>query len=125
VSDERELSELPSDEAYWEGLETRIVSDLRPRVRDVAAANAGAHAEPAGIAWWAPLAARALPLGGLAAAAAVATLLFASERVSRTDRSVGILAIPDDDPAFSAFVLSPSPPPIASFVIAGDMEGSR
>jgi hypothetical protein len=121
VSEERELSELPSDEAYWQRLEARIVSDLRPQLRDVAGARAGA----AGSGWWAPLAARALPLGGLAAAAALAALLFASDRVARPGPATGLLAIPDDDPAFNEFVLAPSPPTIASFVIAGDTEGLR
>ena len=63
MSDLRDLSELPDDPAYWNGLEKRIVAGLGPRIQ---------AAPP----WWAPLAARAWTLGGLAAAAVIVAMLL-------------------------------------------------
>jgi hypothetical protein len=107
VSDFRDLSRLPDDARYWEGLEARILADLRGRP----------DAVPAAPRWWAPLAARAWALGGVAAAAALAALLLAPGRTEAGPAAAWPLRPPAADPAFEALVASPAPPSVASFLL--------
>ena len=101
----RDLSKLPADPDYWVELEARV------QERAVGAVGA------VGPGWWAPLASRALGLGGLAIAAGIAALLLVPPRtrVSAAPQS-GLLRLPDD-PAMIAFLSAPAPPPLASFII--------
>lgn len=109
MMDFRELSRLPRDPGYWKGLEDRIVAELGPRVRDGAEASAG---------WWAPLAARAWRLGGLAAAAGLAALLVLPPRAAeRQTAPFGLLRLPEDDPALVALLAGSEPPELASMLI--------
>jgi hypothetical protein len=106
MSDFRDLSELPDDEAYWDGLEQRIVAGLGPRVP--------ARSD----AWWTPLAARAWTLGGLAAAAAIAALLLMPARdEARPVTESSLLLLPNSDPAFVTFVSAPGPPTVGSLLL--------
>ena len=114
MSDLRDLSELPDDPAYWDGLEKRIVAGLGPRV------------QAAPTTWWAPLAARAWTLGGLAAAAAVAALLLMPARAEPSVvTEAGLLLLPESDPAFVSFVSSPRPPAVGSLLLPGPRQGGN
>jgi hypothetical protein len=114
MSDLRDLSELPGDEAYWDGLEKRIVGGLGQRVQAV----------PAG--WWTPLAARAWTLGGLAAAAAIAAIvLMPAREESGASTEAGLLLLPDSDPAFVSFVSAPRPPAVGSLLLQRSARGQN
>jgi hypothetical protein len=105
MSEHPELSRLPTDEKYWEGLEARILASLeigREPVRD--------NAE-----WWAPLAERAYALGALAVTAAVAALLLSSS--TREPASAGLLRLPDEDPQLAGLLSAESPPSLVNLVI--------
>ena len=113
MSDLRDLSELPGDEAYWDDLEQRIVGGLGPRVQ----ARAG---------WWAPLAARAWTLGGLAAAAAIAAVMLMPARdAGRASTEPGLLLLPGSDPALVSFVSAPGPPAVGSLLLPGLAKGQN
>ena len=108
MSDLRDLSELPEDQAYWDGLEKRVLAALGPRV------------QPAQAGWWTPLAARAWTLGGLAAAAAIAGLLLMPPRAEpNVVTEAGLLLLPESDPAFVSFVSAPRPPAVGSLLLPG------
>jgi hypothetical protein len=111
MSDFRELSKLPDDPCYWSDLETRVLSELGPAVRERVWETEG---------WWAPLAKRAWVLGGLALAAGVAALLLMPPR-SVNGRAVpaGLLRVPATDSTVISFVSAPAPPPLATLVLPG------
>jgi hypothetical protein len=110
MTDYPPLSKLPEEQSYWDDLETRIMADLRPRVR------AASERRPD---WWKPLAARAWGLSGLAVAAGIAALALVPARGLEPETSVtGILRLPDDDAAVTAFLSAPAPPALASLVLA-------
>ncbi len=112
MSEFRDLSRLPADPAYWDRLEARITAELGPRVRS------------AGSAWWAPVATRASGLGGLAVAAALATLLLVPSRApDPVAHPTGLLRMPDDDPAMIAFVTAAEPPALAVLVMVSTGSG--
>ena len=114
MSDFRDLSELPGDQAYWDDLEQRIVGGLGPRAQAVPAA------------WWAPLAARAWTLGGLAAAAAIAAIVLMPARdAGRASTEPGLLLLPDSDPAFVSFVSAPRPPAVGSLLLPALARGQN
>lgn len=99
------------DPEYWAELESRIVEDIAARMPSRPTANAGV---------WAPLAARAWTLGGLAVAATLATLLLVPPRPSFAPNSLaGLLRVPEDDGLLEAFLAAPAPPAAAWLVIAG------
>jgi len=107
MSEFRDLSRLPSDQAYWDDLEARIVGQA------VGAAKAG---EVVGPGWWAPLASRALALGGLAAAAGIAALLLVPPRIHDSrGNSTTLLRLPHD-PGMVAFLSAPEPPSLVSLM---------
>ena len=106
MSEFQELSKLPKDPEYWDRLEARITAELGPLVRGLP------ETRPE---WWAPLATRALALGGLAAAAALAALLLVPPR-TRPTPTTGLLRLPDN-PALIAIVSAPEPPKLASLMI--------
>ncbi|MGH7554704.1 MAG: hypothetical protein ACREMQ_17010 [Longimicrobiales bacterium] len=109
MTDLRDLSRLPVDQSYWDGLEARIMADLGPRVREASGAQS---------AWWAPLAASAWPLVGLAAAAGLATLIILPPRSTEpTSVAIWMLRPPAENPTLQAFVSAPSPPSLATLVI--------
>jgi hypothetical protein len=113
MSDLRDLSDLPGDQAYWDGLEKKIVAGLGPRL-------------PARAAWWMPLAARAWALGGLAAAAAIAAILLMPARAEPAPLTdAGLLLLPASDPAFVSFVSSPRPPAVGSLLLPGPARGQN
>jgi hypothetical protein len=107
MSEFRELSKLPDDQAYWNTLEARITAELSPEVRSLPLARPD---------WWAPLAKRAWALGGLAAAAGLAALLLVPPRARPAAPSTGLLRLPDN-PGLIAFVSAPEPPNLASLMI--------
>jgi hypothetical protein len=109
MTDLRDLSRLPEDSGYWDGLEARIMADVGPHVR------ARADRRPVLLA---PLASRAWGLGGLAAAATLVAVLLAPPRSSDGGpASAGLLRLPTDDPTLRAFVSAPAPPPLVSLVV--------
>ena len=105
MSEFRDLSTLPSDQAYWDRLEGQILTG--DAVRAVEAVGPG---------WWAPLASRALALGGLAAAAGIAALLLAPPRTSENPSATPTLLRLPDDPGMAAFLSSPEPPSLGSLM---------
>ena len=110
----RELSKLPTDQAYWDRLEARITGELVPAV----------HALPsARPSWWAPVATRAWALGSLAIAAGIAALLLMPPRTPEDTIPTGLLRMPDDDPALIAFVSAAEPPPLAVLMISSSPGG--
>jgi hypothetical protein len=108
MSDLRDLSELPNDEAYWRNLESRVLDDLRARQRE------GGGDEM----WFHPLAKRAAGLGWLAAAGLAALLL--GSRGEHEAVSLPFLQWPDDPLAEA--ILAPAPPPLVSLLISGTGE---
>lgn len=120
MTDLRKLSSLPDDPGYWEDLEARFMADLGPRVR--------AKSER-GPAPWTPRPAHAWGLGGLAAAAAVAAVLFVPARTSDAEAAApnpaGLLRLPNDDPTLHAFIAAPEPPPVAALVLPRTVRDSN
>ena len=113
MSDLRNLSNLPGNQAYWDELEKRIVAGLGPRA-------------PARAEWWMPLAARAGALGALAAAAAIAALILMPARDEPAVVSAaGLLLLPGSDPAFVSFVSAPRPPAVGSLLLPGPARGQN
>jgi hypothetical protein len=112
----RDLSRLPVDESYWEGLEARIVGELGPRVRQGVVTRPG---------WWTPLVEHAWAFGGLAAAAMLALVLVMPERTYTASPIAEMLLRPDDaDPALVDFIAAPAPPRLAALVFPAQ-ESSR
>jgi hypothetical protein len=110
MSEYRDLSRLPVNQDYWDGLEARISAGLGPRVRAAAAARR---------TWWAPSGAGAWASGSLAAAAVIAALSLAPPREPATESKLpGLLRPPRADPALVEFVASPSPPSLGWLVIS-------
>lgn len=102
------FSRLPREQAYWDGLQSRVLD---------AVVEAGPGPERRAT-WMSPLAGRAWALGGLALAAAVATLLLLPGRdADRPASPAGILRAPADDPSLVAFVTATAPPPLASLMV--------
>jgi hypothetical protein len=105
-----EFSGLPDDAAYWDELEARIMANLGPRVRagDVRREE-----------WWAPIAAKAWGLGGLAAAAGLAAVLLVPSRTHAPEHAAaqGLLRLSIHDARLAPFVTSASPPSIATLVL--------
>lgn len=103
----RELSRLPTDQAYWDRLEARITGELVPAVHALASARPN---------WWAPVATRAWALGSLAIAAGIAALLLLPPRADEDPAPSGLLRMPAGDPALIAFVSAVEPPALASLM---------
>jgi hypothetical protein len=104
MTDLRGLSRLPDDPEYWSALEERVLDGLR--------ANAGS----ARAGWWAPVAARAWGLGGLALAAGLAAVLLVPGRTTESPAIPATLLGLPDQPAVAAIIAAPQPPSIASLV---------
>ncbi|MEX2283805.1 MAG: hypothetical protein WEE89_15070 [Gemmatimonadota bacterium] len=109
MSEYRDLSRLPEDQAYWDDLESRVMAGLQDEI---------IPAEPAGL--WAPLAGRALALGGLAAAAALAALLLVPARTTQQVMTAGLLRLPENDPMVAAFVSAAAPPSLTTLMFSGE-----
>ena len=107
MSEYRELSKLPADQAYWDGLEARITAELGATVRALPEARSE---------WWAPLATRAFAIGGLAAAAGLAALLLLPSRPGEPVPPTGILPLPDN-PALLSFISAAEPPALLPMLI--------
>src|SRR5687767_4433632 len=122
MSEHRELSELPEDDAYWAALERRVTGELEPKVRALAIARAEpgervVRAAPAA-AWWPPTGARALALGGLAAAAALLVALLPPRTPSGAAFTGPAAFLPaSGDPTVVAMLGAPAPPSLASLVL--------
>ncbi|MGH7719294.1 MAG: hypothetical protein ACREON_10680 [Gemmatimonadaceae bacterium] len=108
MNDLRDLTRLPVDEGYWKGLEEKIMAELGPRVREAAGGRRG---------WWAPLAAHAVGLGGLALAASLAALILLPRADVQKAGPLRLLGVPDNDPVLAAFVSASAPPPLTSLVL--------
>jgi hypothetical protein len=107
MSEHPELSRLPTDDAYWDRLASRILADITP--------EEGSIQED--VAWWTPLAARAYPLAAaaLAAGVTVALLLPSLPRSSRD--ALGLLSSPTADPTLIAPLVADAPPAIGALVL--------
>ena len=103
----RDLSRLPADQHYWDGLEARITGALAPAVHTLALGRGN---------WWAPVATRVWALGSLAIAAGIAALLLLPPRAAEDSMPSGLLRMPADDPALIAFVSAAEPPALASLM---------
>jgi hypothetical protein len=112
MSDLRDLSKLPEDAAYWDELETRIVSGLGPRV-------------PEATAWWRPLASSAWGLSALAAAAAIGAILLLPARNGERAVHAGLLQLPASDPGFVKFVAAPAPPRAGTLLLPAREQNSH
>ena len=84
------------------------MAELGPRVREAAEGRRG---------WWAPVAARAVPLAGLALAASIAALILVPRAPEQEALSEKLLRTPERDPTVAAFVSAPAPPPLVSLVL--------
>lgn len=101
MSEYGELSSLPEDPRYWDALEQRVLAGL------------GERAAPP-LPWWAPLAARAWTLGGIAAAAAIGcVLLVPPRREPPSIVSVGLLQLRGD----AALLAQAAPPAVFSMPV--------
>jgi hypothetical protein len=106
----RDLSRLPANQAYWDGLAARIADRLGPRVRAAVTARTR---------WWAPTTRGTWLAGGLAVAATLAALLLTPPRIApESPAPTGLLRAPKEDPATLAFVTAPAPPSLALLVIS-------
>ncbi len=113
------MSRLPEDEAYWEALTERVVTD--------AAVRLSAY-RSAGKRWWRRLARFSTPLTVGAAAAVIAAVVWLSEVASepRRDTSPGTLyALAPDDPLAGPFVTSAAAPTMATLMATPTLERSR
>jgi hypothetical protein len=109
MSELRDLSKLPAEQAYWDRLEGRIIGQ---RGSGAAGRRGGDRS-----GWWTPLATRALGLGGLAVAAGIAALLLVPPRArDGATNPAGLLRLPDD-PGMIAFLSAPKPPSLGSLMI--------
>lgn len=110
MSELKDLSKLPADPGYWDGLEARISAELAPAVRELPRVRPD---------WWAPISSRALALGGLAAAAGLAAiLLFPPRTPSPAASPSGLFRAPSSDPATVALVSATEPPALASLLFS-------
>jgi hypothetical protein len=107
MSEYPDLSRLPEDPAYWNDLESRVLAGLHT-------GEAVEVIEQDG--WLAPLATRALAIGGLAAAAAIAAILLLPARSPAPLAVGGLLRMPDD-PIVAAFVAAEAPPALTSLLL--------
>ena len=113
MSELRELSKLPTDQAYWDRLEARMLDGQTTRRPDgQTAGRQGGN----GSGWWTPLATRAGALGGLAIAAGIAALLLVPPRTQDSVTNPAVLFRLPDDPAMMAFLSSPKPPSLAALM---------
>ena len=111
MSELRDLSKLPTDQAYWDRLEARITAELGPAVQTLSPSRT--------LDWWAPLSARAWALGGLAAAAGLAAILLLPARSpSPAPSTAGLFTLPGSDPATLALVSANEPPALASLLFS-------
>ena len=122
MSEHRELSELPEDDAYWAALERRVTGELGPRVRALAGEQAGFDVRAATGAratrWWPPTRARTLALGGLAAAAALVVAMLPAPAPAGAALTGPAAFLPaSGDPMVVAMLGAPAPPSLASLVL--------
>ena len=113
------MSRLPEDEAYWEALTERVVTDAAGRL----SAN-----RSAGTRWWHRLARFATPLTIGAAAAVIAAVVWLPEVASEptSDTSPGTLyALAADDPLAGPFVTSTAAPTMATLLATPTVERTR
>jgi hypothetical protein len=110
MSEHPNLSRLPTDDAYWERLASRILADLGSHT-----ASLQQDAE-----WWTPLAARAFPLAAAALAAGVILALLLPSLPRGSQGGLGLLSPPTTDPALMAPLLDDAPPAIGAFVLPRD-----
>jgi hypothetical protein len=113
------MSRLPEDEAYWEALTERVVTD--------AAGRLSAY-RSAGTRWWHRLARFSTPLTVGAAAAVIAAVVWLPEVASEPtrDTSPGTLyALAPDDPLTGPFVTSAAAPTMATLMATPTLERTR
>ena len=108
MKDLRDLSKLPTDAAYWQELEARVLGA-------VAVPPSRRPAVPLG--WWTPLATRAGALSALATSAGIAALMLVPPRTRGEAPNTALLFRLPDDPAMNAFLTSPRPPSLGSLLI--------
>ena len=125
MSEYRDLSKLPDDDAYWSALESRITGELGPRIRDARVTTA-LGSDDAG--WWAPLERRALRLAGLAIAGGLAAVLLLPRDPSPEIPDAALAAalrgptafMLPTDPALAAPLATAGPPAVATLVLPAE-----
>ena len=106
MNEHLELSRLPEDPEYWDGLEARILESLRTPLPAL-----GDDAE-----WWAPLAARAYALGAAALAAGIAAALLLPAP-SQSEDVETLFRPPAADPTLISPFAADTPPSIGQLMI--------
>ena len=102
MSDLRELSKLPADQAYWDQLAATIVGDVFRTPKP----------------WWHGLEGRAVSLLGLAAAAAIAAIMLLPAREMQRDASAAaLLQLSSADPLAEQLLKSDAPPAVISLIL--------
>ena len=113
------MSRLPEDEAYWEKLTQRLLTD--------AAGRLSAY-RSAGTPWWHGLARCSTPLTVGAAVAVIAAVVWLPEAgaETRSGTSPGTLyALAPDDPLAAPFVTSAAAPTMATLLATPTLERTR
>ena len=113
------MSRLPVENAYWEALTERLVTD--------AAGPLSAH-RSTGTRWWCILARFSTPLTFGAAAAAIAALLWLPEvagRPSPSSAPATLYGFAPNDPVVALFVTSADAPTMAMLMATPTKEGVR
>jgi hypothetical protein len=118
--DERGLmSRLPEDDAYWNALADRIVSDASERLR---ANRRGASR------WWRDLSRLSAPLALTAAASIAGALLWLPDLAEERADDVAVVdafGLAPTGPLADRLVGSPAPPSMATLIVTPDSEASR
>lgn len=113
------LSRLPEDEAYWEALTDRLVTD--------AAGRLSAY-RMAGTRWWNALARFSMPLVVGAAAAVVAALLWlpaVAGEPARGSSPETLYGFTPNEPLAALFVTSADAPTMATLMATPTSERAR
>lgn len=113
------MSRLPDDEAYWDALADRIVSDASTRLREY---------RQAGPSWWHRLSRMSTPLTLAAAASVVAAFLWLPEAPDAGPTDTGVPAVfglAPTGPLADWLVAAPAPPTMATLIAIPTPETQR
>jgi hypothetical protein len=113
------MSRLPEDEAYWEGLTNRLVTD--------AAGRLSAY-RSAGIPWWHGLSRFSAPLAVAAAAAVIAAVHWlpnVAAEPGRGSSAATLYGFAPIDPLAAPFVTSAAAPTMATLIATPTWEAER
>ena len=113
------MSRLPENEAYWEALTERVVSDADSRLSAY---------RRLGTRWWHRLARFSTPLTVGAAGAVIAAVVWLPEIASEPTRDTSpatLYAVAPNDPLAAAFVTSAAAPTMATLLATPTLERTR